>query len=165
MATATRTARAPARTARANAAAAVVAVVVQAGYRLISIKSWRAPVYVLAGIAGAALTGPAVVAILLVCGLAELAWRSKQANATFWPALLWLALKVGALSYGGGYVIIPLMQHDAHRWMTDQQFANSVAYGQITPGPVTHTVALVGYAAESLPGALAASAPGRLSAA
>ena len=63
---------------------------------------------------------------------------------------MWLAVKVGALSYGGGYVIIPLMYGDAveaHRWMSEQEFANAVAYGQITPGPVTHTVALVGYAA------------------
>src|ERR687898_789699 len=67
-----------------------------------------------------------------------------------WPALIWLAAKVGALSYGGGYVIIPLMYGDAveaHGWMSEQAFANAVAYGQITPGPVTHTVALVGYAA------------------
>ena len=35
----------------------------------------------------------------------------------------------------------------AHGWMSEQAFANAVAYGQITPGPVTHTVALVGYAA------------------
>ncbi len=141
----------------AGAAAAVVAVVAQAGVRLISIKSFRAPVYVAAGVAGAALAGPAVVAVLLVCGAAELAWRSRTAASAAWPALLWLAFKVGALSYGGGFVIIPLMQHDALRWMSAAQFANAVAYGQITPGPVTHTVALVGYAATGLPGALAAT--------
>jgi chromate transporter len=80
---------------------------------------------------------------------------------TVWPALVWLAVKVGALSYGGGYVIIPLMYGDAveaNRWMTGQEFANAVAYGQITPGPVTHTVALVGYAAAGIGGALAATA-------
>ena len=142
----------------AGAAAAVVAVVVQAGFRLISIKSWRAPVYVVAGALGAALAGPAVVAILLVCGAAELAFRGRAAPLVAWPALLWLALKVGALSYGGGYVIIPLMQHDASGWMSDQQFANAVAYGQLTPGPVLHTVALVGYAARGMPGALLATA-------
>ena len=42
--------------------------------------------------------------------------------------------------------------------MSEQAFANAVAYGQITPGPVTHTVALVGYAAAGLGGALAATA-------
>ena len=62
----------------------------------------------------------------------------------------WTAFKVGALSYGGGFVIIPLMQEDAvdrHGWMTDAEFLNAVAFGQLTPGPVTHTVALVGWAA------------------
>jgi chromate transporter len=58
-------------------------------------------------------------------------------------------------------VIIPLMYGDAveaQRWMTEQEFANAVAYGQITPGPVTHTVALVGYAASGLGAALVATA-------
>jgi chromate transporter len=77
------------------------------------------------------------------------------------PALAWTALKVGALSYGGGFVIIPLMQHDAvdtYRWMSDSQFLSAVALGQVTPGPVTHTVAAVGYAAGGVGGALLAAA-------
>ena len=55
----------------------------------------------------------------------------------------WVALKVGALSFGGGFVIIPLMQADAvhhYHWMTNSQFLNGVALGQITPGPVVQTV-------------------------
>src|SRR5690349_4376213 len=111
-----------------------------------------------AGVLGAAFTGAAVVGILLLCGLIELGYRSQRhAQLSAWPALVWMAFKVGALSFGGGYVIIPLMYGDAvhrHGWMADQTFANAVAYGQITPGPVTHTVALVGYAAEGFPGAL-----------
>ena len=76
-------------------------------------------------------------------------------------ALAWVAFKVGALSYGGGFVIIPLMQHDAvehYHWMTDGQFLNAVALGQITPGPVVHTVAVVGYAAAGIGGGLLAAA-------
>ncbi|MFC8719596.1 chromate efflux transporter [Kitasatospora sp. NPDC057198] len=76
-------------------------------------------------------------------------------------ALAWVALKVGALSYGGGFVIIPLMQQDAverYHWMTDGQFLNAVALGQITPGPVVQTVAVVGYAAAGLLGGLLAPA-------
>ncbi|HTU36444.1 MAG TPA: chromate transporter, partial [Acidimicrobiales bacterium] len=75
-------------------------------------------------------------------------------------ALAWVALKVGALSFGGGFVIIPLMQADAvhhYHWMTNTQFLNGVALGQITPGPVVQTVAVVGYAAASLGGALLAA--------
>jgi chromate transporter len=72
-----------------------------------------------------------------------------------------VAFKVGALSYGGGFVIIPLMQSDAvnhYHWMTDSQFLNAVALGQITPGPVVQTVAVVGYAAAGLVGGLIAAA-------
>jgi chromate transporter len=58
-------------------------------------------------------------------------------------------------------VIIPLMQADAvgsHHWMTDGQFLNAVALGQVTPGPVTHTVAVVGYAVAGVGGGLLAAA-------
>ncbi|HWH94099.1 MAG TPA: chromate transporter, partial [Baekduia sp.] len=75
-------------------------------------------------------------------------------------ALVWVAFKVGALSYGGGFVIIPLMQSDAvgtHHWMTDAQFLNAVALGQVTPGPVVHTVAVVGYAVAGVGGGLLAA--------
>jgi len=74
-------------------------------------------------------------------------------------ALAWTALKVGALSFGGGFVIIPLMRADAvgHHWMTSSQFLNAVALGQITPGPVVQTVAAVGYAAGGLGGGLLAA--------
>lgn len=72
-----------------------------------------------------------------------------------------LALKVGALSYGGGFVIIPMMRADAvdqHGWMTGAEFLNAVVLGQVTPGPVVHTVAVVGYAAAGIGGALLAAA-------
>ena len=75
-------------------------------------------------------------------------------------SVAWVAFKVGALSYGGGFVIIPLMQSDAvghYHWMTGAQFLNAVALGQITPGPVVQTVAVVGYAAAGLIGGLLAS--------
>jgi chromate transporter len=71
----------------------------------------------------------------------------------------WTAFKVGALSFGGGFVIIPLMQADAtsHHWMTSAQFLNGIALGQITPGPVVQTVATVGYAAAGFGGGLLAA--------
>jgi chromate transporter len=70
-----------------------------------------------------------------------------------------VAVKVGALSFGGGFVIIPLMQHDAvttYHWMTTAQFLSAVALGQVTPGPVVLTVGVVGYAAAGLVGGLLA---------
>jgi chromate transporter len=117
--------------------------------------------------------------VLLACGTIELVLRAPLAGrahavAPAAPALAaavagagavlplaWVALKVGALSYGGGFVIVPLMQGDAvhtYGWMTGGQFLNAVALGQVTPGPVTHTVAVVGYAAAGMGGALLAAA-------
>ena len=74
-------------------------------------------------------------------------------------SVAWVAFKVGALSFGGGFVIIPLMRADAvgRGWMTSGQFLNAVALGQITPGPVVQTVSAVGYAAAGLGGGLLAA--------
>ena len=73
---------------------------------------------------------------------------------------MWVAFKVGALSYGGGFVIVPLMQSDSvthYHWLTSGQFLNAVALGQVTPGPVVQTVAAVGYAAAGIGGGLLAA--------
>jgi chromate transporter len=155
----------------------VIAVVVHAGVALArsslgARRDARAPLYVAAGFAAVVIAGPYVVLVLLAAGLLELAWqRHGRIGLHAWPVLLvgaatlsglaWTAFKVGALSYGGGFVIIPLMQEDAverHGWMTDAEFLDAVAFGQLTPGPVTHTVALVGWAAAGLGGALLAAA-------
>ena len=134
--------------------------------------------YVLIGLVAAASAGPWLVLLLLACGMVELTWRRERHPGRLgihaWPvaavvaatsgglgALAWVAFKVGALSYGGGFVIIPLMQADAvdtYGWMTSAQFLNAVALGQVTPGPVVHTVAVVGYAAAGIGGALLATA-------
>jgi chromate transporter len=162
------------RGAGAGAGAAVAAVAVQAGLSL-TPPSWKRAasharwiVYAVLGGLAAAVTGPWVVLVLLACGGFELVRRRAASVAL--PALIaaanlgglaWVALKVGALSYGGGFVIIPLMQGDAverHHWMTGEQFLSAVALGQVTPGPVVHTVAAVGYAAAGVGGALLAAA-------
>lgn len=169
----------------AGAGAAVAAVAVQAGTSLIP-ASWsrrqhtvRWTAYLVAGGIAAAAIGPWLVAVLLGCGLFELTTRHPSrpghsrgvmvfpllaagaAGSSIVLTLGWVALKVGALSYGGGFVIIPLMQADAvnrYHWMSAGQFLNAVALGQITPGPVVQTIAVVGYAAAGLGGALLASA-------
>jgi chromate transporter len=81
------------------------------------------------------------------------------AGAAVLAPVAWVAFKVGALSFGGGFVIIPLMQADAvsRHWMTSTQFLNAVALGQVTPGPVVLTVAAVGFAAFGLAGGLLAT--------
>ena len=161
----------------AGAGAAVVAVIAAAGISLgrsslAGRRDMRAPAYIAVGAAVAIAAGQYVVLALLAAGFLELgrnrraavamhAWPVVLASAAAIPALAWTAFKVGALSYGGGFVIIPLMQGDAvdrHGWMGDDEFLNAVAFGQLTPGPVVHTVALVGWAAAGLGGALLAAA-------
>jgi chromate transporter len=169
----------------AGSGAAVAAVALQAAASLATASWRRAPApprwmaYLLVGGLAAATLGSWLVLVLLGCGAMEMALRrvgaadQGVASVHTWPllaaagaatggllALAWVAFKVGALAYGGGFVIIPLMQHDAvdtYRWMTDGQFLNAVALGQITPGPVVQTVAVVGYAAAGIGGGLLAA--------
>ena len=177
--------------AAAGAGAAVPAVAVAAGVGLLRASWTRAgdarasrirwAVYFVVGLAAGATVGAYLVIVLLAIGLIEVAlqrdWRAhppRAAASMVLPLLVpagisvggllavaWVALKVGALSYGGGFVIIPLMQHDAvvsYHWMTNAQFLDAVALGQVTPGPVVLTVAAVGYAAAGVGGALLAAA-------
>jgi chromate transporter len=172
----------------AGAGAAVPAVALNAAMGLLP-ASWRRAGsersvrlrwigYLLAGGISAATIGAFLVVVLVVCGLIEVAIRTAGSGqpprgiSALFPAtalpvmaggiasLCWVAFKVGALSYGGGFVIIPLMQHDAvvtYHWMTGAQFLNAVALGQVTPGPLVQTVAVVGYAASGLWGGLLAA--------
>jgi chromate transporter len=174
--------------AAAGAGAAVPAVALKAAADLIP-ASWRragarqAPAtrwlaYVALGAVATVVIGPYLVIVLVLCGLAEVAVRASRSSASGGSAALlpamaghgivlgglgalaWVALKVGALSFGGGFVIIPLMQHDAvttYHWMTAGQFLNAVALGQVTPGPLVQTVAVVGYAAAGVGGGLFAA--------
>ncbi len=175
------------RGAGAGAGSAVAAVAVSAGIGL-ARPSWRRAgkrparrlrwlLYALLGGASAALVGPWLALVLVGCGLFELGLSAASARtglAGWVPvipvgavsvggigALAWVAFKVGALSFGGGFVIVPLMQHDAvhtYHWMTATGFLNAVALGQVTPGPVVATVAAVGYAAHGLGGGVLAAA-------
>jgi chromate transporter len=174
----------------AGAGAAVPAVAVQAGWSLLGASwrgrehTVRWVAYLLAGAAAAATIGEWLALVLLGCGVIELAARRPRPvpaggrdggprgiialpvlaagaiTGGVLASVAWVAVKVGALSYGGGFVIIPLMQSDAvnhYHWMTAAQFLNAVALGQITPGPVVQTVAVVGYAAAGLAGGVLAS--------
>jgi chromate transporter len=164
----------------AGAGAAVATVAVQAGWSLLPDSRRRSPstlrwtAYLAAGAISAATVGPWLVLVLVGCGAFEVLLRRAPGVGALVPvpvmaasagtgglfSLAWVAIKVGALSYGGGSVIIPLMQSDAvdhYHWMTSGQFLNAVALGQVTPGPVTQTVAVVGYAASGVGGGLMAA--------
>jgi chromate transporter len=178
------------RGAGAGAGAAVAAVALRAGIGLLG-PSWRRTgdagskrarwvLYAVLGGVGAGVAGSYLVLVLLGCGLLELLVRLRphpavQSNALPLAipllatsaavgglgAVAWVAFKVGALSYGGGFVIVPLMQHDAvhtYHWLSSTQFLNAVALGQITPGPLVATVAAVSYAAHGVLGAVLGAA-------
>ena len=65
--------------------------------------------------------------------------------------LSYLALtlsKVGALAFGGGFTIIPLIQYevvDKFHWVSTKEFLDGIAMGQVTPGPIMITATFLGY--------------------
>ena len=63
--------------------------------------------------------------------------------------LFFVFFKVGLFSFGGGYAILPLMQHevvDINKWISFKEFMDIVAVSQITPGPISINLAThVGY--------------------
>jgi chromate transporter len=174
--------------AAAGAGAAVPIVAVAAAVGLLP-ASWarvrdrtarrvRWIVYVGAGFASAALIGPWLALVIFGCGTTEAVTGSRlrpdrgrvglmlpllaapTVSVGGLGAVAWVATKVGLLAYGGGFVIVPLMQRDAvhtYHWMTGAQFLTAVALGQLTPGPVVQTVVVVGYAAAGVGGGILAS--------
>jgi chromate transporter len=74
--------------------------------------------------------------------------------------LFWTFLKIGFISFGGGYAMIPVIQHEAiaHRWMTDAQYAEGVALAGMSPGPIATNIAIfVGYHTAGIMGSIFAA--------
>ena len=71
----------------------------------------------------------------------------------------WLLFYVNLFTIGGGFVMIPLLQQqivEHHQWLTNKEFIDSIAMGQITPGPLTIMNAFIGFKIFGTWGALGA---------
>jgi chromate transporter len=69
-------------------------------------------------------------------------------------------LKIGAVVYGSGYVLLAFLRQDfvdRLHWLTDRQLIDAVIVGQFTPGPVFTTATFIGYLTGGVPGALLAT--------
>ncbi len=107
-----------------------------------------------------ALRPPSSLSVLLLPGL----WPARQAAAVAAtraaPTLAGLALfflKVGAVMYGSGYVLVAFLQGglvDQLGWLTQQQLLDAIAAGQLTPGPLLSTATFIGYMLLGVPGAI-----------
>jgi chromate transporter len=163
----------------------VIALIVQAVFKLskTAVKSiWLAVAGVLAVLAtalgmdqlavlagGGLLTGllywsrsgkqPSTVAALLTgsTGLAGLAGLTTSFNLT---SLFLVFLKIGAVLFGGGYVLVALIRSNlvaGFGWITERQLLDAIAMGQVTPGPLSTTATFIGYLLGGLPGAAVAT--------
>ncbi len=161
----------------------VVAILLQALWRL-GRTAIRDTTSVAVGIAAAAmsLAGLAPLTVLAVSGVAlAMARRMNTAGTGGAAALLSLSpaaaasvaggsvtlaslfllfVKIGAVVFGSGYVLLAFLRADLVerlRWLTEQQLLDAVAVGQVTPGPVFTTATFIGYLLAGWTGAAVAT--------
>ncbi len=76
-------------------------------------------------------------------------------------AIFWKFLKIGSFSFGGAYAMLAFFERELvekGKWLTHEEFGESVAIGQMTPGPpIVNTGICIGYKLKRLKGSIAAT--------
>ncbi len=102
---------------------------------------------------------PLGAALLPAMGLAT-PLAAASASGFSLPLLFATCLKIGAVLYGSGYVLLAFLRADFVTrlgWLTDQQLLDAIAVGQVTPGPLFTSATFIGYMLGGVQGALLAT--------
>jgi chromate transporter len=153
----------------------VIAVVVQALWQLgrAAARSALLAGVVILGVL-ASVAGAHEIAVLVAGGLASVVARRGPRVLSVIPlgaaapavvpfglgALFLFFLKVGAVLFGSGYVLLAFLRADLVErwgWLSEGQLLDAVAVGQVTPGPVFTTATFIGYVLAGAPGAVVAT--------